>query len=231
MCEVELPKIYKKVQSYKSMQPSNVLVEVAAKNMTEEIVGKYEDIAGKNHCQSTIGDGTEESKVKSEKVLQESNDKANGITVSIPKGEVSKEQLAVKLQKELPPVPPHKRPLKKPKLEDPYKIQAKFCPKFKLVEVVKELLASSAALHHPSFKFKVTPEAAYHNFQLLKKRKFNLDKALKCEKATSITLYGSEFKTVPELEKLFKFHPRWKQLKQRLLEGSKWKLKYLPEEI
>ena len=82
----------------------------------------------------------------------------------------------------------------------------------------------------PKFRFDVSMDAARYNFNLLKENNFNLEDLLNTPGETSVTTYGSEFKTTKELEKLFILHPRWEALKQRLNDGSTWDFKTITEE-
>ena len=81
-----------------------------------------------------------------------------------------------------------------------------------LISAVNELLASHNELHDPIFKFETTNETAEHNLHLLRKEKYDLQKICN-EGKRSILNFGSEFKPVHELDKLFKFHPRWHRLR------------------
>ena len=56
------------------------------------------------------------------------------------------------------------------------------------------------------------------NMKLLQDQEFTLEKILNSE--PNITSYGSEFKAVPELEPLLHLHPRWSEMKKKLLEGA-----------
>ena len=74
-------------------------------------------------------------------------------------------------------------------------------------------MAFSSPLSRPKFRFDVSKEAAVHNFNLFKHAKFNLSDILNTKGETSVTTYGSEFKDVKILKKLFKHHHRWRDLK------------------
>ena len=81
----------------------------------------------------------------------------------------------------------------------------------------------------PEFDFELTKEAANKNFLVLRKHSFCLQDALDAQKGTPLE-YGSEFRTVDELEPLFRNHPLWSHLKKTLLHGSDWPLLDLDEE-
>lgn len=85
--------------------------------------------------------------------------------------------------------------------------------KSKLLSPILELLASSSKLDKPKVRFDISPEAAAHNFNLLRKENFDLERILNVPGQTSITSYGSEFKSTSELNKMFK--------KSSQMEGSK----------
>ena len=81
------------------------------------------------------------------------------------------------------------------------------------VSVVKKLLKSSAQTIQPKFSFEVSKEATEKNLTLLLENNFDLHSLLNEHRGTSVTSYGSEFKSPHELEALFYRHPRWPQLK------------------
>ena len=70
---------------------------------------------------------------------------------------------------------------------------------------------------------------AVHNFDLFKQAKFNLSNILNTKGETRATTYGSEFKDIKMLEKLFKHHHRWKDLKLMITNGSQWPIEDLDE--
>ena len=100
-----------------------------------------------------------------------------------------------------------------------------------IVEAVKVLLLSSAPLTKPKVRFDVSREAAFHNFSILKEANYDLDSILNVPGETSVTTYGSEFKSVKNLEQLFGKHHRWQMLKTRLVQGSNWPLVELDEKL
>ena len=76
-------------------------------------------------------------------------------------------------------------------------------------------------MSRPKVQFDVSKEAAVHNFDLFKKVKFNLRDILHTKVETSVTTYVSELKDIKMLEKLFKHHHIWKDLKLIIKNGSK----------
>ena len=99
-----------------------------------------------------------------------------------------------------------------------------------LISAVKELLASHNELHDPIFKFETTKEAARYNLHLLREAKYDLQKICN-EGKRSILKFGSEFKPVHELDKLFKFHPRWHRLQKILTRGVDFHLERIDDDL
>ena len=121
----------------------------------------------------------------------------------------------------LPPKP-NTPPIEKPAIPPPVN----------LVEVIQKLLKISEPLQEPKFRFETSQEAASYNFELLQCHKFDLESLLHSNDGTrSVTTYGSEFKTTPQLERLLHKHPRWKKLKQLLEKVSGWELEPVPEHL
>ena len=100
-----------------------------------------------------------------------------------------------------------------------------------LIEAVKNLLSISSPLEKPELRFDISQEAAKNNFRLLKGNNFNLHKILNPPNKTSVTTYGSEFKSVNELQQLFCLHPRWPEMKKLLKNGSLWPIKPLTDSL
>ena len=67
-----------------------------------------------------------------------------------------------------------------------------------LPNIIQRLLQSSSTLDEPSFRFEVSNEASEFNMKKLRDNNFNLHKLL--NEKQSVTSYGSEFKSVQELE-------------------------------
>ena len=112
------------------------------------------------------------------------------------------------------PVPPAltESPTAPPQVPNPYKT-------LDVANAVKHLLQQpKSKLSDSELSFKISPQVAASNLELLKKHDYDL-KALCNQGRRSATSFGSEFKNVSMLEKLFTKHPRWKQFKDRLTEG------------
>ena len=90
-------------------------------------------------------------------------------------------------------------------------------------------MALPSPLSRPKVRFDVSKEAAVHNFDLFKQAKFNLRDILNTKEETSVTTYGSKLKDVRMLEKLFKHHKRWRDLKSMITNGSQWPIEALDE--
>ena len=80
-----------------------------------------------------------------------------------------------------------------------------------LPKELNRLLNIKEKMYPPSFKFLISNESEKFNFSLLKKHDFDLEKLLNPEKIC-VTNYGSELKSVEELDNLWMKHPRWKTL-------------------
>ena len=76
------------------------------------------------------------------------------------------------------------------------------------------------------FKFDMNSEAAETNLSVLREHGMNLSKALKAQEGSPLD-YGSEFRPIHKLERIFKNHPNWDRIKKILEEGSDWPLKHL----
>ena len=122
----------------------------------------------------------------------------------------------------LPPKPPTKQVLPPAPLNQQ--------PKIDLPLVLKELLQKSEIMHPPAFKFDISQEAANYNYELLKKNKFDFDSLLN-QKQTSITSYGSEFKSTQDLKTLLGHHPRWSAFEDRLKNGASFPISQLEDQI
>ena len=88
-----------------------------------------------------------------------------------------------------------------------------------LEQLKKVVVRPSRAMKKPEFRFELTKECAECNFLVLRKYGFDLEKALETQRGTPLE-YGSEFRTVPELEPIFKHHPLWTQMKENLTTGA-----------
>ena len=94
---------------------------------------------------------------------------------------------------ELPPRPNHPPPIH-PSI---YSYDNSWLPK-----ELNRLLNTKEKMHPPNFKFSISNESAKFNFNLLKKHDFDLEKLLNPEKIC-VTNYGSELKSVEELDNLW----------------------------
>jgi hypothetical protein len=95
---------------------------------------------------------------------------------------------------------------------------------------IKQLLNKGEKLHSLLFKFEVTPEAAKFNVNLLKEHEFDLNTLLNPPNKIITKNYGSKFKALGDLENLLKYHPRWKDLAERLSSGCKYLMSDISEE-
>ena len=83
----------------------------------------------------------------------------------------------------------------------------------------------------PEFTFDLTPEAAAKNYLVLMKKYIGDLGALLEVQRNSIVGYGSEFRDVDTLRKIFGWHPNWTRLSKILENGSEWPLEPLDEEL
>ena len=88
---------------------------------------------------------------------------------------------------------------------------------FDLPSKIKNLLEISEDMEQPVLRFDISPAAAAHNWKVFEEYEFDVRRIL-CN-SNSITNFGSEFKTIEQLETLLIRHPRWIDLKQRLTYG------------
>ena len=97
-------------------------------------------------------------------------------------------------------------------------------------DIVQQLSAVKTTAKPTSvFHFEVTDSAASHNANILRQFK-SLQAALLADKQ-SITGYGSEFKDVNTLQRLFHLHPLWLRMKNILSNGIVFPLDHLPPSI
>ncbi len=83
----------------------------------------------------------------------------------------------------------------------------------------------------PEFTFDLTPEAAAKNYLVLMKKYIGDLGALLEVQRNSIVGYGSEFRDVDTLRKIFGWHPNWTRMSKILENGSEWPLEPLDEEL
>lgn len=105
-------------------------------------------------------------------------------------------------------------------------------PRNLLDQVRKVSNIASRPMKKPEFSFKLTSEAAEKNFMVMRKYDYSLEKALAAQKGRTPLEYGSEFKTVEELQPIFRNHPLWDGMKKNLTTGAIaiFPLQALPEE-
>ena len=226
--------------STRALQPSNFCSLTAAENMSNEMLGKYVLYKDSKNVRrlSAINVSKEQDKEnetqrvpRKESHLRNKflNDK-KGMSAALgllTQDEVSKVFPAVKLQPRMPPPPSSKAP-HPPLCKDPF--QTTHQSSCSIVNAVSQLLQTSSPLKEPVIRFDISPEAAHHNFILLQGFNFDLDRLLQSTKPNvCATSYGSEFKAVNELDLLFQHHPRWKNLRPKLLQGSSWNLSPIDE--
>ena len=99
----------------------------------------------------------------------------------------------------IPPIKPNQP--SRPSCENP------FLSDLDIPNEIAKLLHTSNDLSTPIFRFDISPEAAQHNWKLIKDSNFNLTRLLN-PKSPCITNFGSEFKSVRKLANLFRNHPR-----------------------
>ena len=81
-------------------------------------------------------------------------------------------------------------------------------PKDLIGEIKRVLRAPNVAPRAPSFQFQMDEESAKNNFIFMERHDLDLLKALRAQKGSPLD-YGSEFKPVEVLERLFGRHPNW----------------------
>jgi hypothetical protein len=90
-----------------------------------------------------------------------------------------------------------------------------------LIKIIRDIRKEEIpAPMPPEFIFNMTEEAEEKNFLVLKKYNFNLDKAILAQKSSPLG-YGSEFRSMQTLGRIFQHHPMWSRMKNLLVEGSK----------
>ena len=88
-------------------------------------------------------------------------------------------------------------------------------PKDLIGEIKRVLGAPNVKPCAPSFHFQMDKESAERNFIFLERHDLDLSKALRAQKGSPLD-YGSEFKPVEVLERLFGRHPNWERMKKIL---------------
>ena len=207
----------------KVVLPSNLDPNVAATNLKNELIGKFKDT---NDTEDEANNQKRKRNRKETKHWETKKDEGstnpvnNIATITNSDRTIGvNEEIIVQLRQVMLPPKPTSLPIPKPK----FKVNSKF------LRALLKLLTSSSKMVKPKVRFDICMAAAEENFRLLKTNKFNLDKLLNIEGETSVTSYGSEFKTVQELDELFNNHPRWPALRSRLSTGSSWKMMQMDE--
>ena len=75
-------------------------------------------------------------------------------------------------------------------------------PVSSLVKNLSHLLGISHPMIRPSIRFDISMEAAEHNYHLIKKNNYRLDRIIRSDLGTSVTTPGSEFKPIPALKEV-----------------------------
>ena len=194
-----------------SLLPSNIDAAVSAENLQNELLGK--SLSEKLKDSNLV-----KGKQKSFKA-QEETKKRKAKEQSIKTSMEEKQVIRIEKRAAKAPLPP------KPKIQ-----VKKPGSNWNIVQEIRELLNSSSKLSRPEFHFEVSKVAAYKNYASLMKSNFDINKFFDSKAKDSVTSYGSEFKHVRQLDNLMRFHPRWESLRQRLLNGSNWKLTQLDED-
>ncbi|WP_317201517.1 hypothetical protein [Janthinobacterium sp.] len=100
----------------------------------------------------------------------------------------------------------------------------------KLLEAVKEALHWNPRQRTlPFFDFTLSQQAADHNFEILKRENFELERLLLTD-GLSPLMPGSEFRPVTLLEPIFDGHPFWPRLRRSLLIGATMDLEAITED-
>ena len=96
--------------------------------------------------------------------------------------------------------------------------------------IISHLLNTRGKLHESPCQFIASDQAANHNLKILKDNDFNLEKI--CQRGSrSVMTFGSEYKPVAELKKLFGKHPRWNKFHDILTFGVNFDLEYMDEDL
>jgi hypothetical protein len=99
-----------------------------------------------------------------------------------------------------------------------------------LIKIIKKVINIPCnTLIAPEFIFELSQTPASHNLDVLSKYQSDLSKALEANKSSPLG-YGSESRHPNELRKIFGLHLLWPQMKQILINGSKWLLDKLSKE-
>ena len=156
------------------------------------------------------------------KISQRDLDQVNKCMVTDPSVVHQENNLDRKI--DLPPLPsPSQFQATEPSVPDPFEDTS-----WLAVEIEK-LLKKKSRMTTSLFNFEVNPEAAESNFNQLAESNFDLERLLNPSERC-VTNYGSEFKDPSELDGLLSKHPRWKDLREKLVKGCEYHLEDLPED-
>ena len=196
-------------ESSSILLPSNVDAKVSADNLKRELFGKYKC---KHLCSPHL-------MIDSKVSVIDSSDKRRKTSKNeeckVKRQDMSSQRVSDKdntenssVKVKLPPYPKENH-IKKPNSSE-------------LVNALDVLLKLSNPMIAPIFKFEPSKSAAVSNHDLLKANNYDLHSLLNPSEGNCVTSYGSEFKSIKDLEKLLHRHPRWEKLKLRLEKGSDW---------
>ena len=204
--------------------PSNISSKISADNLKQELFGKYTKSYPLNS--SLVNDLSAKSLARNKVLVSQvrQNNHKNRDTQFITQSsgkrigiEIASSSMIINPSIALPPTPstvPKLKPSASP-----------------LVQAVHYLLNLSSPMVPPKFKFTASSEAAAYNYSLLSSNNFDLHSLLNTPEGTSVTSYGSKFKTPRDLKRLFNHHPRWPTLQKILIHGSHWSLKTLDDAV
>ena len=86
------------------------------------------------------------------------------------------------------------------------------------------LEARCATPRKPSFRFEYTEEAAQFNVNILKRVNYNMCDAIQAERGSTMW-YGSEYRPVAQLERLYRHHKDWQYFRTQLEKGATYPLR------
>ena len=94
-----------------------------------------------------------------------------------------------------------------------------------LWEVIQKEIPTPKA---PKFQFKNTPTVAETNAKILKEFNYDLHATLKSEKESPMS-YGSEFRKVEDLKRIFGQHDYWQKAETAIRKGAHYPVKKIPK--
>ena len=99
-----------------------------------------------------------------------------------------------------------------------------------LVDIIKSIREMACTQpQQPNFFFELRSKAAKKNFLVLKQLNMDLGKAITAQQDSPLG-YGSKFKPLHVLRRLFLNHPLWEQMETILVNGLQWPLTEITEE-